>query len=210
MNSKKSIIQRALYFATAFACIAEVFIIFLSWMLCTVYPEIQIRSLLSDEGIRWLFGHITDNISGAIIIYIIMVGMACGAIKSSGFIERIKRLARHKEEMDYRDKMAFITICTELTLYILSMILLAFTPHATLLSATGNLYPSSFSVSIIPSLCSIICLMMWTFAFFTKSINSIYSCISSLVDGIKAFALLIVAYIFICQLIQTLYYIFSI
>lgn len=210
MNSKKSIIQRTLYFATAFACIAEVFIIFLSWMLCTVYPEIQIRSLLSDEGIRWLFGHITENVSGAIIIYIIMIGMACGAIKRSGFIEHLNRLAKHKEEMDYRDKMAFIAIGAELAIYILSMALLAFTPHAILLSATGNLYPSSFSVSIIPSLCSIICLMMWTFAFFTKRMTSIYNCISSLVDGIKAFAPIIVAYIFICQLIQTLYFIFSI
>lgn len=208
MNSKKNIVQRALFFATAFACIAEVFIIFLSWMLCTVYPEIPIRSMLSDEGIRWLFGHITENINGFIIIYIIMIGMTYGTIKASGFIGRIKRLAKHKEETDYRDKMAFIAICAELTIYVLSMALLALKPHAILLSATGNLYPSSFSVSIIPSLCSIVCLMMWTFAFFTKSMTSVYNCISSLVDGIKAVAPLIVAYIFIWQLIQTIYFIF--
>lgn len=205
MNKQKA--KHSIYLIIAFSFLGELALIFMSWIVCTVVPELPFRSLLSEEGVRWLFGHFTDNQNVHALVSIITVAMAYGAVKGSGIVSRIKNLLRHKESFNYCDGMALVTIFVEFAVYLLIMCLLAFTSHAVLLSSTGNLFPSSFSVCIIPSFSFIIVLMSMTYGFFIKKIDTINTCVSLLVDGLKDFSSLILAYILINQFIKSLLFV---
>ena len=45
--------------------IGQIVLILASWIISSIKPEWGVRSLLSGEGIRWLFGNFTENISGS-------------------------------------------------------------------------------------------------------------------------------------------------
>jgi len=106
--------------------------------------------MLSSEGIRWFFGSFVSNQLSPLLIYFIMTVMAAGACVRS----RLYTALFH-----YREKAGLRVALVEFIAYVIIMILLTAVPHAILLSVTGQLFPSSFSSSFIPSLSLIITIM---------------------------------------------------
>ena len=53
---------KAIYGLAVFLLVtAHGLVLFLSWLIKAVRPDWPLRPLLSEEGVRWLFGHFTDK-----------------------------------------------------------------------------------------------------------------------------------------------------
>ena len=138
-------------------------------------PESPVRAILSDSGIRWFFGTFVANLSSPLLIYIILLDFAIGTAYYSGtlsaFISTIHTIISPILSLFHRtntnnSRAALPPYKGErggsprrggslgglfcLLFEILIVLLLILPRHAILLSATGRLFPSSFSVSLIP------------------------------------------------------------
>ena len=47
-----------------------------AWIVSAVFPEYQIRSVLGNDGIRWLLGHFTDNLCTPLLVWIVLLALA--------------------------------------------------------------------------------------------------------------------------------------
>lgn len=87
------------------------------------------------------------------------------------------------------------------------MILLTSVPHAILLSVTGNLFPSSFSQSMIPVVCFICVACSMTYGYLSGSLKSIADFYDALTAYIPPIAKLLPVYVLACQLIHSIMFI---
>ena len=187
----------------------ELFCMLGSWVVSTVWPSLHLRSMLSDEGIRWFLGSFVANHCRPLLLHAVLIGMACGAVRGSGIIGRVRGIVKRNEKATYRDRMALMAMVAEVAFFALCMVLLTSSPHASLLSATGELWPSSFSRSLVPGFAFILMVPAWTFGLLTRRIPSLSACVGTLVEGLQWMAPLFVAYISVGQLIYTIQFIFS-
>ena len=149
-------------------------LILLSWLLTAAFPELPMRSVLSSEGIRWFFGSFVDNLLSPLLIYLITIMIAYGAFLRSRLFtttrmmlsnikNRLTNAPQKTYKFHYRENVGLRIALAELIAYIIIMMLLTTVPHAILLSVTGQLFPSSFSSSFIPSLSFLITIMSLTY-----------------------------------------------
>lgn len=158
----KHLMQRFKVALAVGLCVMQLGIILFSWILAAAYPELPVRSLLSSEGIRWFLGEFTDNLVTPLLGWLLLCSIAYGAVKDSGMIPAITSFLRG-QHLSYRQKTALWLVLSELIVSVVVMFLLAGIPHAILLSVTGELYPSSFSRSLIPV--SAFCLSVFSVTF---------------------------------------------
>lgn len=152
-------------------------LILVSWLVAAAMPEMPVRSLLGSEGIRWLFASFTQNLQTPILIWLLMGSIAYGAVMRSG-------IASVRSPLTYRQRYALRLVLMELFVALCVMLLLTAVPHAVLLSATGQLFPSSFSDSIVIVLCVITMVMAVTYGLSTGVLNGLTSVVDALVYGI--------------------------
>ena len=81
-------------------------------------------------------------------------------------------------------------------------------PHAILLSVTGQLFPSSFSSSFIPSLSLIIIIMSLTYGVASGTIDSVAKMHKILVGGLEVGSRLVPTYLIGIQLYMSIRYVF--
>jgi len=77
--------KRLAYFATTLA-MAEVALILFSWIWSAAFPNDQVRSLLSSEGLRWFFGHFSEILATPLMVNILLMGMAYGCLRRCGVL----------------------------------------------------------------------------------------------------------------------------
>ena len=111
-------------------------------------------------------------------------------------------------EWTYRQTFAFRIVLVQLFVYLLFIALVAFIPHAPLLSATGSLQHSSFLHSIIPVTAAAVAMAASTFGMLTATMRSIVDVVKSLVRGVERAAIIIVLYIFATELFFSFAYVF--
>ena len=111
-------------------------------------------------------------------------------------------------EWTYRQTFAFRIVLVQLFVYLLFISLVAFIPHAPLLSATGSLQHSSFLHSIIPVTAAAVAMAASTFGMLTATMRSIVDVVKSLVRGVERAATIIVLYIFATELFFSFAYVF--
>ena len=122
--------------------VAELLLVFASWLWAATTTTEGVRSLISEEGVRWLFGNFTDILSGPWLVHLLLLSMAGGNLWRSGLLRMSSK--------SYRGRLAIrLTIITFL-LFVVVLLLLIAVPHAILLSATGAVFPSPFSRAIVP------------------------------------------------------------
>lgn len=141
--------MKKLSILSAVLVLAQVLLVLASWMISSIMPTSGVRSLLSSEGIRWFFGHFADNIAAPPLVWIIILSIGIGSVIASGLPHSLWDLS-HGNKLSLRCKYALGVSLIVLLLYIAVIIVLTCLPHAVLLSSTGRLFPSSFSVSIVP------------------------------------------------------------
>lgn len=133
--------------------VLQVIVFFGSWVWSAAFPASPVRSLLSEGGIRWFFGTFITNIVNPLLGWIIILDIAFGMCVHSGLLDgACRRFFSKKNKLDAQQRSGLKTTAGLLAVEIAVVLLLILPAHAVLLSVTGNLFPSSFSVSIIPIL----------------------------------------------------------
>lgn len=185
--------------------IAEVALILLSWILSAAGVE-GVRSLLSGEGVRWFVGDFTRTMASPLLAWLILLMIAVGAFLRSGLTS-----LWHEGRLrivSYRDRTAFRVAFVLMVAYIAAILLLTVVPHAVLLSASGALFPSPFSRSIIPFVAFGITLVSIAFGMVSGRMQSLSDVLEALTYGIRRYASLLILYIFCIQLYQSLRFVF--
>ena len=178
MRMKSKLGWTVLVFVTA-----QLALILLSWLITAAFPELPIRSLLSSEGVRWFFGSFTANQLTPLLAWFITAAMAVGACVRSrlwaAFCTKMSGLLHRRDSTDgrqglhYRERIGLRLALAEFMVYVVIMLLLTVVPHAILLSVTGELFPSAFSSSLIPSLSFVLIVMSLSYGVASGTVDSV-------------------------------------
>jgi aminobenzoyl-glutamate transport protein len=183
---------------------AETLLVILSWLLSALRVE-GVRSLLSSEGIRWFFSSFNDLVASPVLVWLLLLMCALGCLQKSGVISIFGR----PKAMNFRDRLALYVAIAFLLIYGVIIILLTLMPHAILLSATGHLFPSAFSRSLVPIIAFGICIFSVSFGLMAGVMRNISDILQALSFGIAKGAPLIVFYLFAVQLVGCLRFVFG-
>ena len=200
MSKLKSLFNLNIAFITCSLLLLQIMVVILSWMIKTIYPEFNGRSLLSGEGVRWFLGNFTNNVASNILVWIILIGLSWGAIRASNILQVFKR----SHTLSYRERLGFRVVLIEIIIWFTVIALLSFIPHAAMLSITGQLFPSSFSKSIVPLIAFIALFSSITYGLIIGRLRKGNLIIEALSNGIKQIAPYIIIYIILIQLIYSI------
>lgn len=178
--------------------IAEAALVLISWILSATMTG-HVRSLLSGEGIRWLFGSFTELMGSPVLVWLVLLLIAAGSMRSSGILRR---------QQSYRDRMALRVAVAFLVIYIVVILLLTVMPHAVLLSSTGSLLPSPFSRSLVAVIAFGLVLLSVTFGLMSGRLQTLTDVLDSLSEGIRRGAPLFILYILAMQFVESLRFVF--
>jgi len=183
---------------------AELLLFILSWLFSATRME-GVRSLLSSEGIRWFFGSFTEMVASPLLVWLLLGLIAYGCLKRSGLLN----ITQSKFSISYRQRVALRVSLVFLVIYVVMIALLTLTPHAILLSATGSLFPSAFSRSLIPILAFGICLVSLTYGLVSGHLSSLGDILGALSSGIADGAPVIILYLLFIQFYESLRFVFG-
>ena len=184
--------------------IAETLLVILSWLLSAMRVE-GVRSLLSSEGIRWFFSSFNDLVASPVLVWLLVLMCALGCLQKS----RVTTVYGGKKTINFRDRLALYVALAFLLIYVVIIILLTLMPHAILLSATGHLFPSAFSRSLVPIIAFGICIFSVAFGLMAGVMQNLTDILQALSFGIAKGAPLIVFYLFAVQLVGCLRFVFG-
>lgn len=184
--------------------LAEVFLVILSWILSTMTAD-GVRSLLSSEGIRWFFGSYTALLASPFLVWLLLMLVAVGSFQASG-VARQFGLRRHP--FSYRERIAFRVAVGFLLLYLGIIALLTLVPHAILLSAAGELFPSAFSRSLVPVVAFGVSLFSVVYAVMAGR-HGLSDILGLLTIGIQRGASLVILYVLLIQFYESLRFVFG-
>lgn len=200
MSKLKSLFNLNITFITCSLLLFQIMVVILSWMIKTIYPDFNGRSLLSGEGVRWFLGNFTNNVASNILVWIILIGLSWGSIRASNILQVFKR----SHTLSYREHLGFRVVLIEIMIWVIVIVLLSFIPHAAMLSITGQLFPSSFSKSIVPLIAFIALFSSITYGLIIGRLRKGNLIIEALSNGIKQIAPYIIIYIILVQLIYSI------
>lgn len=189
-------------------CILQLVLVLLSWILAAAFPELPVRSLLSSEGIRWFLGSFTDNMQTPLLVCFLLYFIAYGAIKDCGILHEIRERASGRR-LSYRSRLALWIIFLETIACVVIMFLLSGIRHAILLSATGELFPSSFSKSLLPVTAFITTLCAVTFGTVTGKQKTLADVLNMLTSGFAGNRSIWLMYILGFQLYYSALFVFK-
>ena len=184
--------------------IAETLLVILSWLLSAMRVE-GVRSLLSSEGIRWFFSSFNDLIASPVLVWLLVLMCALGCLQKS----RVTTIFGGKKSINFRDRLALYVALAFLLIYVVIILLLTLMPHAILLSATGHLFPSAFSRSLVPIIAFGICIFSVAFGLMAGVMRNLSDILQALSFGIAKGAPLLVFYLFAVQLVGCLRFVFG-
>lgn len=180
----------------------EVLVVLGSWIITAVWPDIAMRSLFSADGLRWLFGQSTKALATDVLVWLIMMCVASGAVAYSRLCSVFV-----KHPLSYRQWVALRFVFVEVLAYVVMISLLTLVPHAALLSVTGLLFPSSFSTSVVPQLAILATICSLTYGWVCGTVRGLDGMLTMLSKGIEHLAPLFVLYILVAELYFTLLFI---
>lgn len=185
--------------------LAETLLVILSWLLSAMRLS-GVRSLLSGEGIRWFIGDFATVLASPLLVWLVLLLVAFGSLQKSG----ITSLIPYRSSLiTYRDRIAIRVSLAFLIIYLIIISLLTLLPHAILLSASGQLFPSAFSRSLVPLVAFGVCLVSVTFGYVSGRFRSLSDVLSALSFGIEKGAPLFILYILLIQFYQSLRFVFG-
>ena len=198
-------IKRVLSYAVILLLIAQVLLVLVSWLLSASMTE-GVHSLLSSEGIRWFVGQYVNMLASSLLVWLLLLSMAFGCIRSCGLSESNNR--RANPFFRYRELAALRLSAIIVILYVLLILSMTVIPHAVLLSATGSLLPSAFTRAIVPILSVGMILFSVTYGLSVGSFKSVHNIVNSLSNGIAWAAPLFVLYVLLLQFYESLKFVF--
>lgn len=190
----------------------QLLIVFGSWLVAAIFPEINVHSLLSSSGIRWFIGQFTNNLKTDLLVWLLLGIIAFGTFKASGLYEILNALLKGKAtfaKFSYQKKVALRLILLEVFVFFMLLFLLVALPEAPLLSVTGSLFPSSFSIGFIPSITFIVTFVSLSYGVSSGRLNTLAKTYNALSFGIILGAKLFPLYILAIELFYSVIYVFN-
>jgi len=177
----------------------QLLLMLLSWILSAAFPVDSIRSLLSPEGLRWFLGHFVEHIETPVLVWLLLLSLAYGILSHSRLLHPGK---------GYRERRALIITLLLAVVIVGVFLLLTIVPHAVLLSATGSLWPSPFSRSIVPMVAFAIILLSTCYGMISGRLESLRDVYEALLSGLRSAAPLFLFYMLIVQIYESIRYVF--
>lgn len=177
--------------------VLQVLLVLASWLVSAVMPDTSMRSLLSPEGIRWFFGHFTDNMAQPLLVWIVLLYVAFNAYRRAG-LQHAMSLLLKGERLMLRQRSALWLVLIVVGAIVAVIMMLIVLPNPLLASVTGSLFPSSFSSALIPILAFILFIGSVTYAMATGQFRKFRKPYQS------RFALWLLLYILFMQFYQSL------
>lgn len=186
--------------ATLFLGIAQLVLVVLSWLLSAFMGEGSVRSLLTNEGVRWFFSSFVDNLSSPWLAWLVLIAFAVNAVRRCG-------LLRYRSS-EYRQRLALWLVLVETVAFVALLGVLSLAPHAVLLSVTGSLFPGPFTQSLLPYVCFALCVMSVSFAWMSGKCHGVVGAFDLLTSRLHFLSPLLLLYVFLVQLSCSLSYVF--
>ena len=177
--------------------VLQVLLVLASWLVSAVMPDTSMRSLLSPEGIRWFFGHFTDNMAQPLLVWIVLLYVAFNAYRRAG-LQHAMSLLLKGERLMLRQRSALWLVLIVVGAIVAVIMMLIVLPNPLLDSVPGSLFPSSFSSALIPILAFILFISSVTYAMATGQFRKFRKPYQS------RFALWLLLYILFMQFYQSL------
>ena len=203
MNNKK--LTGVLAVLTAAMLAVQLLLFLVSWLVAAMMPETAVHSLLSNEGIRWFFGSFVENVASPLLVWLLVIAMAWGVMADTRFFQDMSRLS----SLPYRPKFAFQFVAFELALFVVVLVMTALVPHAPLLSVTGQLFPSSFSKSLVPIIAFCLIVMGVTYGLLSGKMKSLFDVFLSVSGGVRRVAPLVFVYVVAVELFYSFMFVFG-
>lgn len=173
-----------------------------SWLYSAAMPDSPVRAILSDAGIRWFFGTFVANLSSPLLIYIILLDISLGSCLYSGLWRAFLTTIHTRKECVNLIPSLFVILAE------IAVVLLLILPrHAILLSATGGLFPSSFSASLVPVIAFVLLSASITYGLFSGSLHNYIDAIHCCIRGGSNLKFIIAFYILAMQLYKMIMYV---
>lgn len=185
--------------------VLQVLLMLLSWFITAAAPDLKVRSLLSGEGLRWLFGSFTDSTSTPLLVWLLLLAGAAGTCWKS----RILPVMLFKKKPSFLQRFALQMAVLELMIVIILLALLTLVPHAPLVSITGALFPSDFSFGLIPLIALVVFWISLTYGFLGGAFHHIEDLVDSYVAGLTLLAPSLLVYFIMAEFYASLCYVFS-
>ncbi|MBR1688450.1 MAG: AbgT family transporter [Prevotella sp.] len=193
MTSKRAALLAALLI------VAQLLLVLVSWLLSAT-QTVGVRSLLSSEGIRWFCGRFSDVLASPLLVWLLLAAIAVGCLRDCGLLGLRRPFA-------YRQRIALGLSATLLLLFLVVLSALAVAPRAILLSASGRLFPSPFSASLVPALSFAIVATSLTYGIISGRYQSLRHVYESLLCGIRSAAPLFLFYVLLAQFYESLLFV---
>ncbi len=174
--------KRSLPYIALTLAVGELLLVMGSWILSAALPMSGIRSMLSGEGIRFFLGHFADLLATPLLVWLLLLAMAYGVVLRSGVISGAR---------SFRSSRARLIALLFAAAYLAVVLLMALVPHAVLLSASGTLWPSPFSASLVPLTAFGLAMVAAVYGIVAGTITSLADIYESLVDGLRRAAALL-------------------
>ena len=188
--------------------LAHCALVLVSWIITAAMPDLPLRSLLSAGGVRWFMGNFATNLASPILVYLILCAIAWGSIASSGLLDAMRSAMGLKASpLNSQQRFAIRGSFLLLIIEVVAIILLAFTPHAILLGVTGDLFPSSFSESLVPILAFIVASVSGTYSVLSRRVHSVYDLGQSLCSAGTWLLPLLLLYVMAATFYHSLVYV---
>lgn len=190
--------KRSLPYIALTLAVGELLLVLGSWILSAALPMSGIRSMLSGEGIRFFLGHFADLLATPLLVWLLLLAMAYGVVLRSGVISGAR---------SFRSSRARLIALLFAAAYLAVVLLMALVPHAVLLSASGTLWPSPFSASLVPLTAFGLAMVAAVYGIVAGTITSLADIYESFVDGLRRAAALLPICILLVLICESLYFI---
>jgi len=199
-------IKRTITIACVAILIANLLLVLLSWIMSATGVA-GVRSLISSEGLRWFLSRYIDNISTPLLAWLLLLAIAYSCYEGSGLSIAVSRVLKG-EKLEFKQRLGIRVALIVLAVVIATTLLLLLTPHAVLLSPSGDVFPSPFSRSIVPIVAGAVTLFSFAYGLAGGTINNIDTAFKTLYCKIPTLLPVLILYIFAAQLYACLCFVF--
>ena len=190
--------KRSLPYIALTLAVGELLLVLGSWILSAALPMSGIRSMLSGEGIRFFLGHFADLLATPLLVWLLLLAMAYGVVLRSGIFSGSR---------SFRTSRARLIALLFAMAYLAVVLLMTLVPHAVLLSASGTLWPSPFSASLVPLIAFGLAMVAAVYGIVAGTITSLADIYDSFVDGLRRAAALLPICLLLVLICESLYFI---
>lgn len=202
--------RRWIYRLALALAIAQLALILGSWLVAAAMPDMAVRSLLSSGGIRWFFGNFADKVATSWLTGLIVLAIAFGSIEYSGLRQAVACvISRHRLSLTSQQRFALRMSMALLAVEVVVMVLLTALPHAVLLSVTGELFPSSFSASLVPVAAFMGTTVAVFYGLLSANLHSIYDIGQCMCSGSRWLMPLLLLYVLFAEFYGSFIYVFG-